>query len=145
MTHAYLMLAGWLLGAGAVAGQGSRRQAHPAAGHAAGAEEDAMKCPRRVEGPFLINDGDDSWSARGTCSYCGSMEPGRFMELAEGGALLGPTDKNYKVYVGERDKFYFQHLDDAQRIQFIELMNSGKLKLDYPGRFYVLPFFASRK
>lgn len=35
----------------------------------------------------------------GRCSYCGSIEPNFFMGVIEQGAEIGPTDKNYKVYV----------------------------------------------
>lgn len=38
-------------------------------------------------------------------------------------------------------KFYFQHLDLAQQVRFIELVNQKKLKFGEPGHFYVLPFF----
>lgn len=33
------------------------------------------------------------------CSYCGSLTQEEFLKLAEAGAELEPTDKNYKVYV----------------------------------------------
>ncbi len=39
-------------------------------------------------------------------------------------------------------KFYFQHLSEAQRDDFIVLHNAGALKFGHPGRLYVLPFFA---
>ena len=41
-------------------------------------------------------------------------------------------------------KFYFQHLSNDQMLRFIELLNDKKLKLNYPGHFYVTPFFISR-
>lgn len=44
----------------------------------------------------------------------------------------------------ERTKFYFQHLSIDQRKRFVDLMNAGSLKLAYPGRFYVMPFFCTR-
>lgn len=50
-----------------------------------------------VEGPSFtyLNKPDD-----GTCDYCGSLMPDAFMERLEAGTIkLGPTDKNYKVYV----------------------------------------------
>ena len=106
-------------------------------------------CPRRDEGgpgPSLFPEGDD-WKA-GRCTYCGSMAPDKFMRLAGEGVELTPTDKNYKVYVKAPDnpnaKFYFQHLDEAQRRAFVELLNAKTLNLAYPGRFYVLPFFVVR-
>lgn len=102
-------------------------------------------CPRRSETFGLLrpahNGVNDHWRADGTCSYCGSLSPERFLELAESGVELGPTDKNYKVYVGTNEKFYFKHLSEEQMLKFIDLSNSRKLKLGYPGRFYVLPFF----
>ena len=39
-------------------------------------------------------------------------------------------------------KFYFQHLSPEQQDEFIELHNSRRMKIGYPGRFYALPFFA---
>lgn len=39
-------------------------------------------------------------------------------------------------------KFYYQHLSDAQRDEFVELVNSGRIRFGYPGHLYVLPFFA---
>jgi len=82
-----------------------------------------------------------------SCSYCGSISPDDLFAAIDSGAELGPTDKNYKVYVKTEDrpygKFYFQHLDaDGQR-RFISLLNEGKLNIGYPGHFYTLPFFAS--
>jgi hypothetical protein len=41
-------------------------------------------------------------------------------------------------------KFYFQHLTEFGRGYFLRLYNEGKLKLAYPGYFYVLPFFVAR-
>jgi hypothetical protein len=107
-----------------------------------------MKCPRRAEIGGVLLRADlpeaDTW-VRGTCSYCGSIAPDEFMRLAREGVELGPTDKNYKVYVGsERRKFYFQHLSFGQELEFIELYNTRTLKIGYPGHFYVLPFFCSR-
>jgi hypothetical protein len=163
-------------------------------------------CPRREETlgrsfPGLPD--SDTWNDRDgypVCSYCGSLNPDRFMECVEAGVELGPTDKNYKVYIdlpdpkagelkitgssnGEKSpgpswtrataqdlveyyggaervphdthikwvhrttrqtvhgKFYFMHLSDGHRTRFVELMNSGKLSLGFPGRFYVLPYF----
>lgn len=38
-------------------------------------------------------------------------------------------------------KFYYQHLSAEQRAEFITLYNEGRMKVGYPGHFYVLPFF----
>jgi hypothetical protein len=41
------------------------------------------------------------------------------------------------------DKFYFQHLDEAGQVKFIDLYNTRKLRLGFPGHFYRLPFFCT--
>ena len=97
-----------------------------------------MKCPRR-----FINAADDAdhWRDDGTCSYCGSLNPERVLELAENGVGITPTDKDYKIYLAGVNKFYFQHFTKEHMLKFIDLWNAGSLKLAYPGYFYVLPFF----
>jgi hypothetical protein len=110
---------------------------------------DPMMCPRRSENPggvFELPD-HDTWVKHAgrdffSCSYCGSMHPDEFLSKAEHGVEIGPTDKPYKVYINNSDKFYFQHLDVEQRKKFVDLINEKKLKIGYPGHFYVLPFFA---
>ena len=113
-------------------------------------------CPRRDENPSSrkIFPDADTWRADGSCSYCGSMNPDELMERLEAGTVeLGPTDKNYKVYVtnagGESlksvGKFYFQHFSTEQCQRFIELLNEKKLKIGEPGHFYRLPFFIRRE
>lgn len=83
-----------------------------------------------------------SWRPDRTCIFCGSMHADDFMAAASSGVRLVPTDKNYKVYVGTaQKKFYFQHLTDAQRDEFVKLMNGGKMVLATPGYFYTLPYF----
>lgn len=113
-------------------------------------------CPRRIEdgmaddnSPFSIAGSNrDQFRYDNTCSYCGSFNPDVLMERIEAGTVeLGPTDKNYKVYLRGADgspfdsKFYFQHFSEEQKRRFIELLNEKKLKIGYPGRFYVTPFF----
>lgn len=66
--------------------------------------EQSIECPRRVEAPFQLTgigpDGKDTLGKDDTCSYCGSLNPATFMARLEIGDIeLGPTDKNYKVYV----------------------------------------------
>ena len=100
------------------------------------------ECPRRAEGcPAFLRDKKDTWRDDRTCSFCGSMHPDDFMVAAATGAELGPTDKNYKVYVDSTKKFYFQHLNVEQKHEFIAMLNSQKIKIGEPGHFYVLPFF----
>lgn len=102
-----------------------------------------MLCPRRVEGPFLQPE-FDVWRPDGTCSWCGSLSPDALFTAIEAGEELGPTDKSYKVYVGHVRKFYFPHLSKEEQDRFIDLYNARKIRLGYPGHFYVLPFFAVR-
>lgn len=108
-------------------------------------------CPRRAElgNPSVFNlPTDDAWreeNLKRTCSYCGSLHPDEFMARAEAGEELVPTDKDYKVYVGAaRDKFYFQHLSTEQKQRFVDLLNSKRFTIGYPGSFYALPFFIKR-
>lgn len=117
-------------------------------------------CPRRIEqgradpdSPFAgSGEGLDDWKpghgvigqSRG-CTYCGSMHPDDFMQAVRDGKEIGPTDKSYKAYVDDHHgKFYFQHLGDEQRDEFIEIYNAHRMHVGYPGHFYVLPFFCTR-
>jgi hypothetical protein len=99
-------------------------------------------CPRRYEQFHSVPQEDaDHWRDAGTCSYCGSLSPSKFFEALYAGTELGPTNKNYKVYVGGTSKFYFQHLSEDQRNEFITAYNDHIITIGYPGYFYVLPFF----
>lgn len=109
----------------------------------------------------------------GSCKYCGSLNADIFMaRLEAGNCSLDPTDKNYKVYIHnnggekfkqthsgkydplyeqwnwvtdeiEQTKFYFEHLSEGQKQRFVELLNEGKIKLNYPGYFYNKPYFCN--
>jgi hypothetical protein len=172
-------------------------------------------CPRRMSdfGPWDRSEGLDKWTtghrvgqdAVGlSCSFCGSLNPDRFLELVREGWIVGPTDKSYKAYLGrprtpediaarkaqwlvaelgiaatirrlgEQDrktpgqieadveeewqtrqlpliengcgqeaKFYYQHLSPEQCQEFIDLANSGRMRIGIPGYFYRLPFFCT--
>lgn len=118
-------------------------------------------CPRRAES-FVRDDAVDTWpvhdysdapgiinNSRRSCSYCRSLHPDDFMAAIRDGAEIGPTDKSYKAYVEwdgspSRGKFYYQHLSEEQRREFVALLNDGTMRVGYPGYFYVLPFFAKR-
>lgn len=121
-----------------------------------------MTCPRRDEGPGYDVQGEDQFQMRTgmsgaprlmLCSYCGSLEPGTFLEgLKIGKYECGPTDKSYKIYVhdtarfegdiegfkqyGTIAKFYTRHFSEEQAWQWHLLRESGKMKVGYPGYFY---------
>lgn len=134
---------------------------------------DIQTCPRRLRemGPWEHAEGIDEWrdsprrdgEATPYCSFCGSLHPGKFLELIAQGWSVGPTDKNYKAYLhpvredvpppgrpGDplpqtapqiQSKFYYQHLSPTQQRQFIDLYNQNIMRISTPGHFYVLPFF----
>lgn len=59
-------------------------------------------CPRRMLdwGPWTHEEGLDGFRDDGHCKFCGSLNPDTLMARLEAGDVeLGPTDKNYKVYV----------------------------------------------
>lgn len=121
-----------------------------------------MLCPRRPHDPNGVFNlpGEDSFRGDDTCSYCGSLNPDTLMaHLESGDVSLGPTDKDYKVYVqakpnkedkqlatGERgyNKFYFIHLSTDQKKRFVELLNERKIDFGGSAGFYVTPYFISR-
>ena len=120
-------------------------------------------CPRRVE--IMSDRGKSMWRSDDSCSFCGSLHPDVLMERLEAETVtIVPTDKDYKIYVranqgtppllqtyrdGDvwitrettQEKFYFQHLSTEQMQRFVDLLNTGKIALDYPHRFYVKPYF----
>lgn len=101
-------------------------------------------CPRRVadgntDPNHPLYRADDDF-ASGHCSYCGSLSGDEIMRRIEAGDEVVPTDKSYKIYLGN-DKGYFQHLSEAQMDRFIELLNQRKIKIGHPGYFYTRPFF----
>ena len=116
-------------------------------------------CPRRQESVGFGSNtrfkipASDHWRKDGTCSWCGSLSPSLFFQAIDDGCEIGPTDKAYKVYVnGDKApnvhgacKFYFQHLTPDDQQKFVDLYNDGKMKIGYPGHFYVRPFFCGRR
>lgn len=108
------------------------------------------RCPRRSE----KSAGTDTFERRRGlmhqplgCTYCGSMPAELALEWIRDGAEVTPTDKNYKIYLKYgvlAGKFYFQHLTSEQQDEFIELHNSGRMRMSYPGFFYTLPYFTKR-
>lgn len=68
-------------------------------------------CPRRMTdfGPWEREPNLDTWTTGHglvgqseigrSCSFCGSLNPDRFMALVREGWIVGPTDKPYKAYL----------------------------------------------
>lgn len=116
---------------------------------------DVQTCPRRLEtqGPWAHNNDKDTWGVRDgkrTCSYCGSKHPDDVLTRLAAGEKAVPTDKNYKLYLGEAgDKVYFQHFSENHMAEFIRLSNKpleeGGMNIGMPGHFYRLPFFMGYK
>lgn len=72
----------------------------------------------------------------------------RLDQLKPGDVVPDPNDQSLWTWAVREDqegKFYFQHLTEAQMKRFVELLNEGKLRLGYPGRFYCRPFFIQYK
>ncbi len=103
------------------------------------------QCPRRDESfaqdPTQTDEFLTRGSSRPVCSFCGSVSGDELMAYIEAGGELTPTDKDYKAYLSGHAKFYYQHLSEEQGRRFVDLVNEGKVKLAYPGHFYVRPFF----
>jgi len=57
-------------------------------------------CPRKSEATLSSQiDHVSHWREDRTCSYCGSIAPAFLFESIEINCQIGPTDKNYKIYV----------------------------------------------
>ena len=95
-------------------------------------------------GPWEHTPKIDTWVEGKTCSFCRSLHPDLAIQEIMGGAAVGTTDKNYKIYLGN-GKVYFQHFEARHRGTFIDMMNLGKIKFEGDLGFYVMPFFARRK
>ena len=66
-------------------------------------------------------------------------------DLTEAEIAAGRYDRpTMGVAATTQAKFYFQHLDEAGKIKFIDLVNAKKITFGYPGHLYVTPFFCQR-
>ena len=57
---------------------------------------------------------------------------------------LSTTDRSKWIWTTDEvneTKFYFEHLSEEHKNEFIAFMNDKKVSLDYPGYFYRMPFF----
>jgi len=105
-----------------------------------------MRCPRRAEIGAPPPPGwptTDTWRHDQTCSYCGSLHPDEFIRRLAAGETIGTTTKTYKAYLDNpRAKFYYQHLSEDQRTEFIRLLNDGVTRPDF--EWNPMPFFMRR-
>lgn len=66
-------------------------------------------------------------------------------DCPKGSTCTGPNDcAHWVTEEVTQAKFYFQHFSPEQGARFVELLNTKKLKLGYPGHFYALPFFIQK-
>lgn len=79
----------------------------------------------------------------GTCSYCGSISPEQLFAAIAAGAELGPTDKNYKVYVrlGERAQSHIATLREGAQAARVEYAKECRDALAVLERMPVHPKF----
>ena len=129
--------------------QALQRELREAEQHERVAITQPFTCGRRAEQGMTDADGPfvgagvnlDYWRENRTCSYCGSAHPDDVFAEIDAGVQFTPTDKSYKLYIGNHRKFYFQHFDSEQQQRFIDAINAGRVRLAAPGYFYTLPFF----
>lgn len=107
-------------------------------------------CPRRMQefGPWEREEDQDTYLPRHgivgsdepCCSFCGSLPPYRFMELVEQGYIVGPTDKDYKVYLSrpytddEREEYRQRLLNNHPEEAVGSLMET--VRGEQIGKFY---------
>ena len=94
------------------------------------------RCPRRDEmsSVFKLPSGEDTYRADNTCSYCGSLNPDEFMARVEAGDVeLGPTDKDYKVYVANRGGKAFSQTYRDCPLAKVEIVNGQRVTTECAG------------
>jgi hypothetical protein len=65
-----------------------------------------------------------------------------YRDCPKGAVCTGPKDCTHWVMrETDQTKFYFQHLSDAQKTRFVELLNERKVKFEGGEYFYVMPYF----
>lgn len=94
--------------------------------------------PYTAEQLERIKTGDAIWKTARQVSLEQGMAEDRATAAADAhwNKYEAPVRKGVQVA-----KFYYQHLSESQRHEFIELHNARTMQIGYPGRFYVLPFF----
>ena len=102
-----------------------------------------VKTPEEIAASPFRYDSDGPqphWRKDGTCSHCGGMRPSLALELIRNGAVVEPTDKNYKIYVeggcSPGGKCYLNHFSESQAVEFVRLDMEKKMNLAHPGHFY---------
>jgi hypothetical protein len=80
----------------------------------------------------------DTWND-GICSFCGSLEPAKALEMIQRNEPVTPSDVNYKMVMGDKPVF-FQHFSVDEWRLLTSLLNAGKITFAFPGYFPVLPY-----
>lgn len=85
-----------------------------------------MTCPRRIgtvaESEHYTGLKVDQWNNDDCCTFCGSVNPDKVIELIKQGCTVTRTDKNYKIYINGDNvprgagmaKVYLQHFSKEQ-------------------------------
>lgn len=81
-------------------------------------------CPNRNQNTTM----KDFWTEEGKCTYCGSIQPDKFIEkIMEGKEIL--VDKvNHLMYTDDR-VFSMEHCDDSQREIIKNFYETGMMKV----------------
>ena len=68
-----------------------------------------------------------------------------YRDCPKDATCTGPEDCTHWVTRDvDHTKFYFQHLSKEGQQRFVDLVSAKKMKIGYPGHFYVRPYFCER-
>ncbi|MCV0398532.1 MAG: hypothetical protein K5785_00900 [Nitrosarchaeum sp.] len=86
-----------------------------------------MNCPRRINeiGPWNYQEDDSDHWKDDCCSFCGSINPDKVIELIKSGYTITRTDKNYKIYLN-----YPSHVKAPNGSGKVYLMHFSREQID---------------
>jgi hypothetical protein len=109
-----------------------------------GSMSQAALLPRLLAGDVELTPTDKSYKVY-VRNNGGAPLMQSYRDCPRDAGCTGPDDcAHWVTRETSQAKFYFQHLDEHGRSEFIRLYNERKLKLGEPGHFYVLPYFCKR-